>query len=200
MTLFRSWRPNRILISLGRCKAFSVLTAATSFRDTYPSKFGAALLGRDLYWDVIVRPTQNHPDLLEVQYYIPPNQDADIPIERWHDENGSARVHEIRATFGNQDDFIEEDFLYLVQYESPGAPYDDAQRAIYRAARGRLNLDTGETHLRNLNFAAALRQIGYEVFPISVLLSLFSRMLNLPPPYNLTSALFDQLSVLSSIS
>jgi hypothetical protein len=46
------------------------------------------------------------------------------------------------------------------------------------AARGRLNLDRDEEHDNNLNAAAALRQLGYEVLPISFLLSLFPRTLH----------------------
>jgi hypothetical protein len=73
---------------------------------------------------------------------------------------------------------IEEDVFYVVKQNSPGDRYDDAQRAIYMACRGRLNLDCGDLHDRNMNATAALRDVGFEVFPISILLSLFPRALH----------------------
>ena len=174
-----SWNPRQRLDQLGDVQGFFRFETGHVLPRTYPSKFGSALLGGDLYWDVLVRPAQSQSDGLEVQYYIPPNQQAPVPVDAGdHQELGATRSQRGRGRPTSKPTSIEQDYFYLVQLESPGASYDDAQRAIYRAARGRLNLDTGETHLRNLNFAAALRQIGYEVFPIPVLLSLFSRMLD----------------------
>jgi hypothetical protein len=175
-----SWHPKQRFDQLGEVQGFFRFESGHVLPRTYPSKFGPSLQGGDLYWDVLVRPAEMQPDGLEVQYFVPPNQQAAVPVEvlDYDEFGGATQAQRVRRRPPAKPTSIEQDFFYLVQLESPGAPYDDAQRAIYRAARGRLNLDVGEMHLRNLNFAAALRQIGYEVFPISVLLSLFSKMLD----------------------
>lgn len=132
----------------------------------FPSGLDDNLVGRDLYWDVLVRPTSES-ILPEVQYYVPGEviSDIDLPSSR------GRRTIKVRP--------VEEAPYYLIRKRSPGADYDDAQRTIFLASRARLKMDEGEDHLRNLNAAAALRQVGYEVLPISLLLLLFPKILQL---------------------
>lgn len=144
----------------------------------YPTAFGARedLEGKDLYWDVLIRPSPNEPEGLRVEYYIPPPNTIITSLAgqqgREQEEEKGARRAEIART-------VEEDLIYVIRRNSPGSNYDDAQRAIYLAARGRLKLDSDGLHTHNLNAAAALRQVGYEVLPISVLLSLFPKTLHM---------------------
>jgi hypothetical protein len=169
------WRPEQKFDRLGELRGFVRFDSNHVLPRTYPSKFGEDVLGKDLYWDVLVRPTQSELDGLGVQYFIAPlPQTAKTAAAlRGSEEPQRERGRPALTTMS-----IEEDFFYVIRKESPGPHYDDAQRAIYMAARGRLNLDQGERHGQNLNAAAALRQIGYEVLPISIMLSLFPRALH----------------------
>jgi hypothetical protein len=178
------WRPEQEFARLDELKGFVRFDSGHVLPRTYPSEFGEAetLGGQDLYWDVLVRPSRNEPDGLDVQYFIPPLQRirATAESQEGNFENREVRSssHRGRGRPAVKTKSIEGDFFYVTRRTSPGPYYDDAQRAIYMAARGRLNLDNGEKHKRNLNAAAALRQIGYEVLPISVMLSLFPRALH----------------------
>jgi hypothetical protein len=168
-----SWPHNQNFAPLQKLQGFVRFDSSHILPRTYPSELGdiGMLSGRDLYWDVTVRPSSKEPDGLEVQYFIPPPQDpSGIPKNQDSTQRGRGRPPAKTVT-------IEEDLLYVIRKDSPGEYFDDAQRAIYMAARGRLNLDSGDRHVKNLNAAAALRQLGYEVFPISILLSLFPQAL-----------------------
>lgn len=166
------WQPKQEFARLEDFTGFIRFDSSHVLPRTYPAEFsdGDILSGRDLYWDVSVRPSKTGG--LEVQYFTPP---VDSPSSISDSEDQSQRGRGRPQTKHLQ---IEEDVFYVVKRESPGSRYDDAQRAIYMAARGRLNLDEGDLHFENLNAAAALRQVGYEVLPISILLSLFPRSLH----------------------
>lgn len=170
-----AWHPKQNFDRLNELQGFFRFDTSHVLPRSYPTRFGPPISGKDLYWDVRVRPAESEPDGLEVQYYIPPIQQIAVSTEGTNKIETGQRA---RGRPASKSTYIEEDYFYLVRLDSPGAAYDDAQRAIYRAARGRLHLDKGDTHARNLNAAAALRQIGFEVFPISVLISLFPRTLD----------------------
>jgi len=177
-----SWRPEQKFDQLKELRGFVRFDSGHILPRTYPPEFGEAVRGRDLYWDVLIRPTSAEPEGLQVQYFIPPFQQivASAENEEPIDEpiNHTFMAQRGRGRPATKAKSVEEDFFYVVRQETPGPHYDDAQRAIYMAARGRLHLDSGERHARNLNAAAALRQIGYEVFPIPIMLSLFPRSLH----------------------
>jgi hypothetical protein len=142
----------------------------------YPASFTTreGLAGKDLYWDVLIRPAAAEPEGLRVEYYIPPPQTVITSLIGQHgrDSDLDKVPRELEATRT-----VEEDLIYVIRRDSPGMHYDDAQRAIYLAARGRLSLDSDNLHARNLNAAAALRHVGYEVLPIALLVSLFPKTL-----------------------
>jgi hypothetical protein len=166
-----NWRPDDDFVPLRELQGFVRFDAGHVLPQHYPGAFGGVegINGRDLYWDVLVRPNLSQGSPLDVQYFIPPLQPFN-PLNETDDRREPGRPRaQTRA--------IEEDAHYVVKQQSPGKLYDDAQRAVYMAARGRLNLDGGDQHHNNLNAAAALRQIGFEVLPISMWLSLFSRTL-----------------------
>jgi hypothetical protein len=165
-----SWLPRREFALLGDLQGFVRFDSSHVLPKTYPVglSHNENLIGRDLYWDVLVRPSVGHGGGLEVQYFTPPIEDT-FPISRMRGTRGRPPVPAQP---------IEEEFIYLIRHNSPGASYDDAQRAIYMAARARLNLDQGRRHLENLNAAAAVRQAGFEVLPVSEMISLFPRSLH----------------------
>ena len=176
-----SWQPEQRFEHLGELRGFVRFDSTHVLPRNYPPTFGETVAGKDLYWDVIVRPHADDPDELEVTYFTPPLRDIEATAESQEKDEehrrlpyGPPRGRPIKKTSS-----IEEDSYYVVRQSSPGAFYDDAHRAIYSAARGRLHLDAGAAHSKNLNAAAALRQIGYEVLPISTMLSLFPRTLHL---------------------
>lgn len=180
-----SWRPEQRFENLGELRGFVRFDSDHILPRTYPPEFGEAVSGRDLYWDVIVRPAGGEPEGLRVQYFTPPLWQIEATAES--QESGSKRGTPIYAVHRGRPAAkvtqIEEDSTYLVRRPSPGSRYDDAHRAMYMAARGRLCLDAKAAHMRNLNAAAALRQIGYEVLPISTMLSLFPRALHFAAAY-----------------
>ncbi|MGF1621683.1 MAG: hypothetical protein ACFCUR_13840 [Rhodomicrobiaceae bacterium] len=163
---------------LGELKGFVRFEGTHVLPRVYPDAFNKRddLTGKDLYWDVLIRPSVDDPEGLRVEYYIPPPQTIIASLTGQHnsDLNLDKTPHGLEKT-----KTIEEDLIYVIRRNSPGPYYDDAQRAIYLAARGRLGLDSDDIHMRNLNAAAALRQIGYEVVPIGLLISLFPRTLHL---------------------
>lgn len=167
-------QPKQEFASLGDLQGFIRFDSSHVLPKTYPIGLteNENFFGKDLYWDVLVRPSTQHIGDLEVQYFTPPIEGTFTAATK-QDSAPRARG---RPPVSAQP--IEEEFTYLIRQMSPGARYDDAQRAIYMAARGRLNLDKGKRHLQNLNAAAAIRQAGYEVLPISVMVSLFSRSLH----------------------
>lgn len=173
------WEPKQKFETLGELNGFVRFDSSHVLPRTYPHELSTDqdLRGRDLYWDVVVRPAQGQPDGLEVQYYTPPvnpvapSNDMDIQDQIVTGPRGRGRPPAKNIT-------IEEDVFHVIRRGSPGAFYDDAQRAIYMAARARLHLDSGQRHIDNINAAAALRQIGYEVLPISVMMALFPRSLH----------------------
>jgi hypothetical protein len=175
-----SWRPEQHFEQLGEVRGFARFDSTHVLPRNYPPTFGQAVAGKDLYWDVIVRPASNEPGGAEVEYFTPPLLGVQATAESQEKHEGPDRSSFApqRGRPTKKTTSIEEDSYYVVRQQSPGVHYDDAHRAIYRAARGRLQLDAGETHSKNLNAAAALRQIGYEVLPISTMLSLFPRMLH----------------------
>ncbi len=170
-----AWRPEQHFEHLGELRGFVRFESTHVLPRNYPPTFGEAVAGKDLYWDVTVRPTYGEPNGLEVEYFIPPlpNIEATTESQEKHEDSGRSSFAPPRGRPTKKTTSIEEDVYYLVRQQSPGVYYDDAYKAIYRAVRGRLHLDAGETHSKNLNAAAALRQIGYEVLPISAMLSLF---------------------------
>jgi hypothetical protein len=167
-----SWRPEQKFDNLGELRGFVRFDSDHILPRTYPPEFGEAVHGKDLYWDVIVRPAGAEPEGLQVQYFIPPLWQIEATAES-HERGNKRGGRPATKTIS-----IEEDLSYVVRQESPGPRYDDAHRTMYMAARGRLGLDTTSAHALNLNAAAALRQIGYEVLPISTMLSLFPRALH----------------------
>ena len=166
------WRYEQDFARLDDLKGFVRFDSGHVIPRTYPPELGdpEALSGRDLYWDVLVRPARMNPKVWRF------NISSLRSTERLPPQIRKARNEGVGVLLRR---VLEEDFLYVIRSSSPGTRYDDAQRAIYMAAKGRLNLDNGERHLENINAAAALRQIGYEVLPISVMLSLFPRVLHL---------------------
>jgi hypothetical protein len=146
----------------------------------YPSSWSAddTLSGRDFYWDVTVRPAGEEREGLKVEYFIPHAQ----PISS-APNGAAAEATQIMQEAGGrgrrpaQTRPIEGETFYVIHKDSPGEEHDDAQRTIYRAARARLHLDTGNDHAKNLLAAAALREAGYEVLPIAVAMSLLPRSL-----------------------
>jgi hypothetical protein len=168
------WLPKQDFASLGELQGFIRFDSSHVLPKTYPIGLteNESYLGRELYWDVLVRPSTEHAIGLEVQYYTPPIEGTFTAAVKQE----SAPRGRGRPPVAAQP--IEEEVTYVIQQKSPGAVYDDAQRAIYMAARGRLNMDRGKRHSENLNAAAAIRQAGYEVFPISIMISLFARSLH----------------------
>ena len=146
----------------------------------YPSELGNRddLSDEDLYWDVLIRPSPNEREGLAVRYFIPPPAATKRQQESDNRTKSGALTPRAPGRPATKTISIEEDFFYVVRRDLRNAYYDDAQRAIYLAARGRLNLDSGERHSRNLNAAAALRQVGYEVLPVSTMLSMFPEVLH----------------------
>ncbi len=169
-----SWLPKQEFARLEDLKGFIRFDGSHVLPRTYPTPLSEnqILSGRDLYWDILVRPSPSRPDDLEVLYFTPPIEEA-FPISKV-----TEAPQRTRGRPGSKFQTIEEEVSYLIRQGSPGHLFDDAQRAIFMASRGRLNLDNGTRHEENLNAAAALRQIGYEVLPISVMLSLFPRSLH----------------------
>jgi hypothetical protein len=171
------WRPKREFARLGEFRGLMSFDSEHVLPRTYPSEFGERddWTGKDLYWDVLIRPSPESPEKLAVEYFFPPVQ--------WFNKaqpegiDGTDRSRNGRGRRPAETLPLEEDSFYVVRRNSPGLTFDSAQRAIYRAARGRLNLDTGERHSENLLAAAALRQLGYEVLPISVAITLLPRSL-----------------------
>ena len=179
-----SWRPEQKFDRLGELRGFVRFDTDHILPRVYPSEFGGSMSGHDLYWDVLVRPASGAPEGLEVKYYTPPIWSLAATADSQERNAKSAdnfayqrgRRRPAKETVSIEED--SEDAFYVIRKISPGPRYDDAQRAMYMAARGRLNLDDGAKHAGNLNAAAALRQIGYEVLPISTMLSLFPRALH----------------------
>jgi hypothetical protein len=167
------WRPNLDFSPLKDLQGFVRFDANHILPYHYPREFGNVgdVSGRDLYWDVVVRPNAKRDKPLDVQYFIP-------PIQRMAARSESSNAQRTRGRPASAMTQIEEDLFYVVKQDSPGERYDEAQRAIYMAARGRLNLDTEDLHDQNMNAAAALRNLGFEVLPISMLLYLFPRALH----------------------
>ena len=168
------WHPPQEFARLADLDGFIRFDSSHVLPRTYPTQFSEndILIGRDLYWDVRVRPTDNGDEALNVDYYTPSGEGiSPVPSVDEVVSRGRGRP---QAKYRP----VEEDYFYVIKRTSPGPLYDDAQRAIYMSARGRLNLDTGAQHLENLNAASALRQIGYEVLPISIMLSMFPRSLH----------------------
>ncbi len=161
---------------LGELKGFVRFESTHVLPRVYPSAFNERddLFGKDLYWDVLIRPSVDEPEGLRVEYYIPPPQTV---ITSLAGQDGNVSVRREAPVKVETTQPIEEDLIYVIRRNSPGLNYDDAQRTIYLAARGRLGLDSGNLHLRNLNAAAALRHVGYEVLPIALLISLFPKTL-----------------------
>jgi hypothetical protein len=178
------WRPEHQFARLNELRGFVRFDAGHVLPRTYPAEFGEAetLSGRDLYWDVLVRPARGEPEGLRVQYFSPPQQPIGPATESRGERNDPrSRASKTQRRPGRpatKTISIEEDSFYVIRRDSPGPYYDDAQRTIYMAAKGRLNIDTGAEHEKNLNAAAALRQIGFEILPISYLLLLFPRSLH----------------------
>jgi hypothetical protein len=171
---FASWTPEQTFTKLDELKGFVRFDSSHVLPEAYPTGFSTQESSeiRGFYWDVRVFPASNEPDGLDVQYFIPPSEKIVSTLAAQQPQHRARGRPPIKAFA------IEEDFIYIIRKPSPGPKYDDAQRAIYMAARGRLNLDRDEEHDNNLNAAAALRQLGYEVLPISFLLSLFPRTLH----------------------
>jgi hypothetical protein len=131
------------------------------------------LSAEPLYWDIVVKPSED--GILSIEYYTPISERTfSSETEYW----GEEKLRKAGRPLVNITP-IEEDFFYVVKRQSPGERYDHAQRAIYLAARARLGMDSGSRQIENLNAAAALRQNGFEVWPISVLISFFPQILNL---------------------
>jgi hypothetical protein len=167
------WRPNLHFSPLRDLQGFVRFDANHILPYHYPREFGdvEGVSGRDLYWDVLVRPSAKRGEPLDVQYFIP-------PLQRMVARSESSNTPRTKGRPASAMTQIEEDVFYVVKQNSPGDRYDEAQRAIYMAARGRLNLDSGDFHNQNMNAAAALRDLGFEVLPISMLLYLFPRALH----------------------
>jgi hypothetical protein len=180
------WKPHEDFEPLPPLHGFMCFDSEHVLPRTYPTTLGGreGLSGHDLYWDVLVRPTPGKPTNLRVEYFVPPPQrivgtseaQEGVYSERLPDDAATGKSSRGRPLTPMQP--IEEDTFYVARRNTPGAYYDEAQRAIYLAARGRLKLDTGTRHDENLLAAAALRQIGYEVLPVSVALCLLPRSLH----------------------
>lgn len=174
------WRPEQKFDQVGDLRGFVRFDSDHILPRTYPPDFGEALLGKDLYWDVLIQPKQDAFEGLAVKYYTPPIHAVEQAAKAGggSDTTTAVQIPRQRGRPSTTMMSVEEDVNYVVARPSPGERYDDAQRAIYMAARGRLNLDEGEKHQQNLNAAAALRQVGgFEVLPISIMVSLFPRAL-----------------------
>jgi len=175
-----SWQPEQEFEPLKDLKGFIRFESSHVLPETYPPGFVEwyDYQEADLYWDVRVNPDKREPEGLQVSYFVPNPRIFETtkfePKENQDDRASGSRRGRRSATLLP----VEEDFLYVVKRQSPGVRYDDAQRAIYMAARGRLRLDTGTQHEKNLNAAAALRQTGFEVLPINILMSLLPRSLH----------------------
>jgi hypothetical protein len=168
-------QPEHKFTPLGALKGFTRFDSVHVMPRKYPSEFRVDGLSDDLYWDVRIHPVQGKPENLEVEYFVPSTQ-GNIGASAGKDFFYTKYVDELRRSVSHKYITVEEDLAHVIKMESPGFYYDDAQRALYMAARGRLNSDSGLQHFKNMNAAAALRQVGYEVLPISVMLSLFSRI------------------------
>jgi hypothetical protein len=172
-----SWRPKQKFDNIAEPVGIFRFDSNHVLPQTYPFD-SHDVAGKDLYWDVIVNLDPDEAQL-RVQYFIPPVDKIEAASESQEGgERRAALIHRGRPALRASS--IEEDAYYLVRKDSPGPRYDDAYRAIYMAGRGRLGLDVDDSkrHLENLNAAAALRQTGYEVLPISTMLGLLPRMLH----------------------
>jgi hypothetical protein len=165
---------------LGSLSGYTRVQSEHILPEHYPRAFDDTKGGdnRDLYWDVLVRPSPENPARLNVQYFIPPLQPVVATTEAQTAPRGRGRPPASKLP-------IDDDLSYLLSKDSPGGTYDDAQQMIYKAARGRLRLDSGALHGENLNAAAALRHLGFEVMELRTMLNLFPLTL-------LRAASFDQ--------
>jgi hypothetical protein len=177
-----TWQPARQFESLEHIEPIRSFGGRHILPRAYPAELSGddMLSRRDFYWDVTVRPCDEAREGLKVEYFIPHAQ----PATATHAPNGAdAEAGQVVQELGGrgrrpaQTRPIEGETFYVIRKESPGEAYDDAQRTIYRATRGRLHLDTGREHDGNLLAAAALREAGYEVLPIAVAMSLLPRSL-----------------------
>lgn len=169
---------------LGELEGFVRFDGSHVLPRNYPPEWSGddRLGGRELYWDVAVRSAGHDYSAFDVQYFTPPPQ-AESTINGSRPAPSDETETPTRTMGAGRPPKaaipIEEDFFYVVKRDSPGTLYDEAQRTIYMAARARLGLDSGARHVENLNAAAALREVGFEVLPISALMSLFPASLDL---------------------
>ncbi len=146
----------------------------------FPRGFGRGdeLSGESLYWDVRVRPSKEEPMNLAVEYFVLPKQEVSEAITthqaRTASDNESPHAYHPQPKGRGRPTTHKipiEGYVTVIKVDSPGFDYDQAQRLIYLAARGRLKLDTGEKHKDNLKAAAALRERGFETWPIDIMMS-----------------------------
>ncbi len=176
------WKPEQTFEILNDFQGFIRFESNHVLPRNYPQEFQDLEVYdmNNFYWDVLVRPSKNEPEGLRVEYFTPPPRHIRETSNAQQVEKNISSIDRVsgRGRQATNTFSIEDDLFYVVRRKSPGARYDDAQRTVYMAARGRLGLDKGETHQENMNAAAGLRDIGYEVLPISILLSLFPRALH----------------------
>jgi hypothetical protein len=177
------WLPPRPFSRLKHVDPIIEFTGAHVLPEIYPPELHAteALSGKDLHWNVTVRPCVDAPDGLKVEFFIPPAQSVAPTLASDNGKQATENIPEQRAKRGRrrtQYRAIEGDSFYVIRCSSPGLAYERAQRAIYMASRARLLLDSGDEHERNLIAAAALRHLGFEVLPLSVAISLLPRSLH----------------------
>lgn len=181
-----SWNPPLAFERLPQPRGFVPFDASHLLPAYLPLKSVdiQALSGSDLYWDVLIRGDAAEADSLSVRYFVPPSQRL-LPVAEplqspefgEPDVPSDSRLRSVRGRPPLPAQLIEEDSFYVKSVASPGKKYDQAQKAIYRAARGRLKLDNGATHQENLHAAAVLRELGFEVLPVAIALSILPRAL-----------------------
>jgi hypothetical protein len=175
------WMPRRRFDRLRDIEPVISFDSSHVLPRTYPAELDMheALSGKDLHWNVTVRPCAEEPDELKVEFFISPAQPV-APTLASENSEVSEIANGKRNKRGRPQELtraIEGDSFFMIRRPTPGRAYEDAQRAIYMAARARLFLDTGQEHQRNLVAAAALRYLGYEVLPLSVAVALLPRAL-----------------------
>jgi hypothetical protein len=121
------WKPHEDFEPLPSLHGFMRFDSEHVLPRTYPATLGGreGLTGRDLYWDVLVRPTPGKPSNLSVEYFVPPPQRVGATSavqeggysERPPDDTTTSKSGRGRPPTPMQP--IEEDTFYVARRNTP---------------------------------------------------------------------------------